>query len=385
MSRTIRGAAALTAALALITLAAGVALAQDELLDGKLRTGDTVTVGADESVDGDLYLLGGTVTVDGSIDGDLTALGGQLLLNGTVTGDVLAAGGTVAIAGSVGGDVRTTGGQVTLNGSVGEDVVVAGGQTTLQGGSSVDGDLIVSGGQVTVAGAIAGNIEANAGTYDRSGTVGGTEHVALQDGDEGEDEVDEVTEGVFDAIRHFVVLILLGALMLWLVPRLLTTTESTLRQRPMASAFSGVLTIVGYVVLVIAVIVLTVLLAILFGVLQLGALVFIDVVGGLLALSLVSFLFAVAVAFLADLVVGLSLARLVARDGPSAWWQQLGVLVAGAAVVVLVTSLPIIGGAAKMLIVLFGLGAFALVVLAAWRSRRPPDAAVVARTATVSG
>ena len=379
MSRVVRIGAALGGAAILAALAASVALAQGELLGGKLRTGDTVTVGADESVDGDLYVLGGTVTVDGSVDGDLTALGGQVLLNGIVSGDVLAAGGTVSISGDVAGDIRSSGGQITLNGTVGEDVLAAGGQMTLQGGGTIEGDLIVTGGQVTVAGTVAGNIEANAGTYSRSGSVGGTEHVVQ--GDAGEDEEEsrgeDVAESALGAFRHFVVLLLLGALILLLAPRFLTGSESTLSARPAASLGFGAIAFVGYVVFVIIALVAIVLLGVLLGLLQLGALAAIDVVGGLLSVFVVSFLFVVVAAFVADLVVGLSIARLVAREPMPSWWQQFGILAAGVAVVVIVTSLPIIGGIAKLLVILFGLGALVLTARAWWTGRgaaTPPPA-----------
>ena len=45
-------------------------------------------------------------------------------------------------------------------------------------------------------------------------------------------------------------------------------------------------------------------------------------------------------------------------------------MAAGALVVVIVTSLPIIGGIAKLAVMLFGLGGIAL---AAWRHWRRPD------------
>lgn len=370
MSRKARIGAAVVVATLLAALAASVVLAQGELLGGKLRTGTTVTVGAGESVEGDLYVLGGTVVVDGSVDGDLTAAGGQVTLNGPVTGDVLAAGGSVSIAGDVAGDLRVSGGQITLNGPVGEDVVAAGGQTTVQGGATIDGDLVVSGGQVAMGGAVAGNIEANAGTYSRTGTVGGTEHVVQ--GDQGEaDEEDraDLADDAIDALRHFVVLLLLGAALLWLLPRVLTSAETALRERPAASLGFGALTFVGYVVFVVIAMIVIVLLAILLGLAQLGALAAIDIVGGLLAIFVVTFGFIVAVAFVADLVVGLGLARLVAPNSETAWWQQFGILAAGVAVVVIVTSLPIIGGIAKLLVVLFGLGTLFLAARSGWRGR----------------
>lgn len=375
MTRNLRRGAALATALLLLMLATTVVLAQDELLGGKLRTGDTVTVPADETVDGDLYLLAGTATMDGTVDGDLLLLGGTIQVNGTVTGDVLAAGGTVTIAGTVDGDVRTAGGQVTISGPVGEDVVAAGGQTTISSGGTVGGDLIVSGGQVTVGAAVTGSIEGSAGTYSRTGPApGGTEHVAISprdDGEPGDDEGSVAGNIVFDALRHFAALVLIGALILWLLPRALPAAERVLRSRPAASLGFGFVACVGYIVLVVGVLALMILLAIVFGLLQIGSLVGIELIAGLLSLFSVTFIFILAIAYLADLVVGLTLARLVAPAGSGNRWRELALLVAGAAVVVVVTSVPIIGGLVKLAVVLFGLGALTLAAWHAWRRSRP--------------
>jgi hypothetical protein len=383
MTRNLRRGAALATALLLLMLATTMVLAQEELLGGKLRTGDTVTVPADETVDGDLYLLAGTATMDGTVDGDLMALGGTVQVNGTVTGDLLAAGGTVTIAGMVEGDVRTAGGQVTLSGPVGEDVVAAGGQTTISSGGTVGGDLIVSGGQVTVAAAVTGSIEGSAGTYSRTGPApGGSEHVAVspQDGEPGEDEGDAAAEIVFDALRHFVALVLFGALILWLLPRALPAAERVLRTRPAASLGFGFVACVGYIVFVVGALALMILLAIVFGLLRIGSLVGIEVIAGLLSLFTVTFAFLLAIAYLADLVVGLTLARLVAPAGSGNRWRELALLAAGAAIVVVVTSVPILGGLVKLAVVLFGLGALTLAAWHAWRPARPtapPPAAFV--------
>jgi hypothetical protein len=383
MTRNLRLGAALATALLLMLLATTMVLAQEELLGGKLRTGDTVTVPADEMVDGDLYLLAGTVTMDGTVDGDLMALGGQVQVNGTVTGDVLAAGGTVAVAGTVAGDVRTAGGQVTLSGAVGEDAVATGGQTTIPSGASVGGDLIVSGGQVTMAGAVAGNVEGSAGTYSGVGSVGGTEHVVVSPQDDGDEEQNVAANVLLDALRHFVVLVVFGALMLWLLPPALPAAERMLRSRPAASLGSGLLTCLGYIVFVIAAVLLMILLAVVFGLLRIGSLVGIELIAGLLSLFTVSFAFVLAVAYVADLVVGLTLARVVAPAGSGNRWRELALLAAGAAAVVILTSLPVIGGLVKLAVVLFGLGALALAAWRAWRPSRPtpPPPAVAAEPA----
>jgi cytoskeletal protein CcmA (bactofilin family) len=376
MTRNLRRGLALAAALLLVILATTMVLAKGELLGGKLRTGETVTVAREETIDGDLYILAGTATMEGTVEGDVVAMGGQVQVNGTVTGDVLAAGGTVAVAGTVEGDVRAAGGQVELSGAVGEDAVITGGQTRLLGGGTVDGDLIVAGGQVSVDGTVSGSIEGSAGTYGRTGPApGGTEHVVVspRDGAERETVAGDI---VLDAIRQFVVVVLLGALILWLLPKALPAAEGQLRSRPGISALSGLLTCVSYFVFVIAAAILIILLAIIFGLLQIGPLVGIEVIAGLLSILTVTFLFVLGVAFLGDIVVGLTLAhaavagRTAAPSPSGGRWRELALLAAGAAVVVILTAIPIVGGLVKVAVVLFGLGAAALAAWHAWQVRR---------------
>ncbi len=396
MTRNPRRLLAIAAALLLVILATTLVLAKgQQLLGGKLRTGDTVTVPREETVDGDLYLFGGTLTMEGTVNGDVMALGGQIQVNGTVTGDVLAAGGTVAVAGTVDGDVRATGGQVELSGAVGEDAVISGGQTRLLGGGKVDGDLIVAGGQVSVDGTVGGSIEGGAGAYSRTGPEpGGTEHVVVspRGGAERESVAGDI---VLDAIRQFMVVVVLGALILWLLPRALPAAEGQLRSRPGISALSGLLTCVSYFVFVIAAVLVMILLAIVFGLLQIGALVGIELIAGLLSTLTVTFLFVLGVAFLGDIVVGLTLAHAAvagrtAAPSPSVnRWRELALLAAGAAVVVILTAIPIVGGLVKVAVVLFGLGAVTLAAWQAWQARRaggtgpPPATAATAPEAGV--
>ncbi|HET6745275.1 MAG TPA: hypothetical protein VFH90_05415 [Candidatus Limnocylindria bacterium] len=377
----LRPGVALTAALVMLLLVVTLAIAETQLLGGKLRTGDIVTVPADEQVADDLYVFAGTATIDGDVDGDLMAFGGQVLVNGAVTGDLVVAGGNVSVAGEVDGDARVAGGQLNVGGSIGEDLVAAGGQATLAGGSTVAGDLIVSGGAVTIAGNVTGNIEASAGTYNRSGTVGGSEHVVLSEDSPGQ-PAPTAGDKVLNALRHFVILLILGALAVWLVPRALRASDETLRREPLLSVGGGFATLLAYIVFVIAAILLMVLLAIAFGLLQIAALVVIELITGFLAISIVTFVFVLAVAYVVDLVVGLALGRLVASGPYANRWQELGVLAAGAAVVVVATSLPVIGGVAKLVVICLGLGAMAVAAWRRWRGR-PPEPDLTASAANV--
>ena len=120
---------------------------ETSLLDGKLRTGDIITVPASETWDGNLYLFAGQVTVDGNVNGDLVAFGGTIAderrgnrrcaswpaaacwWSAPWTATCALQAATMEITGSAAGDVLVTGGRVTLvaGSSVGGDVIVSGG------------------------------------------------------------------------------------------------------------------------------------------------------------------------------------------------------------------------------------------------------------------
>ena len=372
-----RGAAFAVAALLLVILVMGasVALGDGLLLDGKLRTGDTVTVPASETWDGGLYVLAGRATVAGTVDGDLTILGGQVDVTGHVTGDVLAAGGNVSISGKVDGDVRVAGGQINVGGAIKGDLAVAGGQVTIPGGGAVGGDLLVSAGQVTVAGSVAGSIEGSAGAYNRSGSLGGREHVVIPQSQAPTAVADQT---VPDALRQFVVVLLIGALLLWWLPRGMAAADQVMRTRPWLALGGGFLAFIGYIVFLVVALIAIVLLALLFGVLRIGSLVAIDVVGGVLGITVVSFLFVLACVFVADALVGLTVAHLAMRMDLRNRWQELGLLAAGAAGVVIVTNLPVVGGWIKFAVILFGLGALTIAWWEAWRAGRKAKALAVA-------
>ena len=365
MSRGIRLGAAAVLLLVLLATAAGMALGKD-LLGGKLRTDRTLVVPAGEHVKGDLYLFAGNITVDGTVDGDLLAMGGNVQVDGTVGGDLIAAGGMVVIDGTVKGDARVAAGQLTVAGKIGEDLVIAGGEASIAGNAKVAGDLILAAGTAAMDGTVGGNIEGSAGTYTRGGTVGGSEHVTI--GRAGEPAPrPTAADAIGDAIRHLVVVLLFGVLGIWLLPRAMRAAGELVRRRPLPALGVGLLAFVVYVVGALALILLVILLAIVFGLLTLGSLAAITFFAGFLLLLVATFVLLLAASFLADAVVGLALARLAAPSQGGSRWREIGLLVIGAAVVVAVSSLPVVGWVVKLAVVLVGIGAIAL---AAWNARR---------------
>ena len=355
----------------LVTVFAGIALAQSS---DKLRTGDSVIIPAGETVSNDLYAFAGTVRIDGTVDGDLVATGGSIDVNGTVTGDVLAAGGNVSISGTVGGDARIAGGTLNLAGAVTEDLLATGGRVTIGPSGTVGEDAFAWAGQLAVDGAVAGDLTASTGSYTKTGTVGGTEDVRITTGP-GQPTTpapEQTLAGrVIDAIQHFLVVLLAGALLIWLVPRGYAAMKAAIQRRPLPAAGWGILGLFGYFVALIVIVLAMVLLAILFGSLGFGDLVGLDILGGIVAILGVTLAFVIACAYIADAIVGAALAGLIMRDAGATRSREFGLLAAGAAVVVLLSSLPVLGAWVKLVVVVLGLGALLLVLMQARRS--PPS------------
>jgi cytoskeletal protein CcmA (bactofilin family) len=146
MKKLVTGAVlAATLAVPLVSLAA------------ELRFGETASLGAGDSVKGDAYLAGSTVTSSGQVPGDLAAAGGTVLVTGAVGADALVAGGNLSVLAPVADDLRIAGGNVTVQGRVGGDLVMAGGQVSV-GGAGIAGDAAIAGGSIAVEAPVGGTL-----------------------------------------------------------------------------------------------------------------------------------------------------------------------------------------------------------------------------------
>jgi cytoskeletal protein CcmA (bactofilin family) len=344
-------------ALALASLSTGASVQQSEL-GGKVRGGREVVIAAGETVPGDLIASAGTVRVDGRVDGDLVASGGQVTVAGTVTGDVLAAAGSTTISGEVGGDLRAGAGQARIQGRVGEDVLLGVGQASVASGAQIGGDLIFGAGRMAMDGAVAGSVLGSAGSYARGGSVGGSERVSVQEPQAR--RAPTLADRLLGGLRRYVSLLVVGALLLWLVPGMLRGAAQAARGRPLLGLGVGVLGFLVAVVAVVLVIVATVLVAVVLGLLGLGSLTGVTVFGGILVAALIVFVLLVAVGFAAQATVGLALGRLLVRPDGRSFLGWFGALALGLLVVVVVTSIPVVGGFLQALVVLLGLGALVL-------------------------
>lgn len=119
------------------------------------RSGEPITVAADEVIDDDLYVAGKTITIEGTINGDLFAAGRTVLLNGTVKGSVNLAGESITINGSVGHAARVAGRFINVNSPLPGDLLVVGSDITIDEKASIGGDLLF----VTKKALISGPVE----------------------------------------------------------------------------------------------------------------------------------------------------------------------------------------------------------------------------------
>jgi cytoskeletal protein CcmA (bactofilin family) len=159
--------------LTLITAALLVALIPTPAFAAAFRQDGNVVIGANEVINDDLYVFGGTVDVQGTVDGDVVAAGGTVTMNGVTTGDVIATGGTVNLTGEVRDSVRVAGGTVLIHGPVRADVLVGAGSVHLGPRARVGRDLVAAAGSVTIGGEVGRNVRAGSNELILSAPVHG--------------------------------------------------------------------------------------------------------------------------------------------------------------------------------------------------------------------
>ncbi|GAB4545000.1 MAG: hypothetical protein Fur002_18710 [Anaerolineales bacterium] len=169
---------------ALLAIFSLIFVAPARAFDG--RNGETVTIAADEVVDGDLYVNANQFTLDGVVKGDVIVFGTVIVINGTVEGDLIAAGQSVVINGNVGDDARIAGAILLVgdHASVGGDLVAAGASLEAKQGSAVEQELVAGAAQVLLAGSVKEDVLVGSGALDLRGQFGGDVNASVGDPNE---------------------------------------------------------------------------------------------------------------------------------------------------------------------------------------------------------
>lgn len=370
-----------------------------------------LVIGPTGVVEGDLLGAGQLLEIQGSLMDDARVAGAAIVLGETarIGDDLMAAAYSLETgAGSmVGGSLTFAGFQALLAGDVEEDLDFVGNSLSLQG--NVSGDAFVevaeegvslpinpfmfipnmpsvpsvpSGLTIANDASIGGSLvyQAPQEASIPAGTVGGevefTQQVAPVKTPAPAIEVrpqPDTTARAIDRLVWSVVnwgrrlfsnlmsLLIVGLLLAWLFPRVLSNSGETLKTRPWHSLGVGVLTgLIFWLVMPVFAFILfgIVLLLGLFSVGGLFTTAFLTMILILLALSLA---FLLSAGFISKLVISYVLGNLIlgAFKSPSAehrfWPWLLGLLI-----FVFLRSIPFVGWIVNLLAVLFGLGAFVL-------------------------
>jgi cytoskeletal protein CcmA (bactofilin family) len=351
------------------------------------RSGDAVSVGANQTIDDDLYVAGGTISINGQINGDLIVAGGTVSINGSIRDDLVVLGGNVTINGSIGQSIRVAGGNVVVSSTVGNDIIAAGGTVDVTSEATVKKDVMLSGGNINLNGIVERDLQGAAGMIAIGGTINGDTtltagqltlsknaklggNLTYTSENKAKIEPGAMVSGktthsqppvekrkptpsqravgtLVYFIISFLAAYLFGALLLAILPTQTREIADTVLTRPWASLGIGFLALV---IIPIAAIIL---------------LFFIITI----PISITIFLLYLLALYLAQVFAGLALGRLVFKYFKWPGNDYL-VLFVGLLLLMLIALIPIIGWLVKFLYMLFGLGAIVIAIYDMIENRR---------------
>lgn len=138
-----------------------------------VTSGDSVSVNTEGGVRDNVYTAGGSVMITTPVTGDILGAGGTIQVLRDVSQDLALAGGSITVIGNTGGDVRVAGGNILINGDVAGDLIVMGGTITVSPDVSIGKDVIIMGGQITLDGDVLGDVEVGGGVANLNGHIRG--------------------------------------------------------------------------------------------------------------------------------------------------------------------------------------------------------------------
>ena len=338
----------------------------------EFRKGDTVEVTRDETIKSDLVISGQTLRVAGTVDGDVYAFGQQVDVSGHITGDLICFAQSARVSGTIDGNIRSFTNNITISGSVersvtafnevfnldsngkiGHNLTMVGQTVSLDG--KIDRDYLGFFQQATLSGAIGRNVSVKGDSLSITGRadIGGKTTFEGNKPASVSSEAKLASPIEFKRMEHkrgrerdagyyvwrliwTAAFVLFGLVLFSLMPRFaIETTEAA--ENLGASFGLGVLVLPG--VLIAAIIAC------------------ITVIGLWVGLSTV--LMWLIAMLSAEIVVGSIVGRWLMGRATD-FWPMVGRMAVGIVVVRIITTLPWVGGWAKLAVTLWGMGAISL-------------------------
>ena len=140
----------------------------------EFRKNDTVTVGKEETVKGDLYAMGDHVRIEGTVDGDLFGFGEQVEISGHVTGDLICFCQSLRISGQIDGNLRSMANNITLTGTIDRSATTFTELLTIEPNGKIGRNLTSFTKSLTLDGNLGRDLLTMIGKGTINGTIGGS-------------------------------------------------------------------------------------------------------------------------------------------------------------------------------------------------------------------
>lgn len=158
--------------LSILILVLGLPLFVPHAFAAEFRAEDSIKIAQNQTVDGNLYAAGSSITVEGNIQGDLICAGQHVYVAGTVSGDILCAGQNITIEGDVEGNVRILAQQLTITGTVARNLTVFGQSVEIRD-ALIEGEVLAAGQNGDISGYIGKGLVGSFGTLSLDASVDG--------------------------------------------------------------------------------------------------------------------------------------------------------------------------------------------------------------------
>lgn len=358
-------------------------------IPSNFRTGESVRLEKNETIDSDFFAAGEKIVLAGTINNDAYVAGGNVDVEGTIKGDLLVAGGNVNIRGTVDGNVRVAGGNVNIEGLVGKNLTVLGGSVDLSKSAVVFGNLVSAGGNLQIRAPIKGKANLAGGNVDIASEIGSDVNAATGELNLGsgakvlgslnywsENQAELSTDATVSGglnfnkverpqvdkekaeaawagvnlglnIYKFLVGLILGLILIWAFPNFMQKSVVQILTNPLASFGWGFLFLVATPVVII--------------------LLFITVLG--IPLALITLFAYILIIMIAQVFTSLALGEWLLKK-----FNQRGGAVAafivGLVVLSLLKLIPILGGIVSFIALLVGLGGYLTIKYSIFRDLR---------------
>ncbi len=325
------------------------------------RGGQAVYIPKGQVVTGTLFAGAKTsVTIDGTVHGDVFCGSQDVIISGTVDGDVICAAQTIRIDGSVGGSVRVAGQSIEVAGPVGRNITAIGQSFTLDPTGTVSGEILAATEHTFIDGTVKGDISEvvnslvfgdnakvkgsvkyqskNAASLAPTATISGmlVQTTPKPKSKPPTTEVKRVSKGAGGVVGKIILSLIFGAIIVAIAPKKTAKILDLMKSSPGASMLTGFLAmlVIPMVLILMAITIIGIPFSILLGIVFALALAAASIFASLLAGRFV-------------------LDKLNANKKNNMYVN----LLVGVPVVGILFTVPILGGLAKFLAAIWGLGA----------------------------